>query len=128
MPEIISRATAVERGLRFMFDGKPCRKGHVAQRYVADGRSGRCVECWPLKTLRAPLKRQSGYHSKGKAEPVAEAAAPALDDGRKQPTWRDPGTRVTQARIDACINRIYGDAPHLRCAKVRQPRWHRCQA
>jgi len=39
---IITRDEARERGLKRFFTGKLCRNGHVAERYVSDGK---CVEC-----------------------------------------------------------------------------------
>ena len=41
--EIISRADAKERDLKFYFTGKPCKRGHVANRHL----NGTCVECAP---------------------------------------------------------------------------------
>ena len=40
--QVISRAEAKAKGLRFYFTGKPCAKGHVAARRVANET---CVEC-----------------------------------------------------------------------------------
>lgn len=40
--EIITRAEAIERGLKHYFTGKPCKHGHVAERVVA---CRHCVEC-----------------------------------------------------------------------------------
>jgi hypothetical protein len=42
MFEIIKRATARNKNLVRYFTGKPCRKGHIAERYAE---SGICVEC-----------------------------------------------------------------------------------
>lgn len=42
MPEIITRKEALQRGLKRFFTGKPCQKGHLAERNV---RSGACLEC-----------------------------------------------------------------------------------
>jgi hypothetical protein len=39
--EIISRSQAKAAGLKFYFTGKPCKNGHIAERYAA----GRCVLC-----------------------------------------------------------------------------------
>ena len=41
MPEIVSRQYAIANGLGKYFTGKPCRKGHVAERWVA----GACTQC-----------------------------------------------------------------------------------
>jgi len=48
-PEIISRKAAKARGLRHYFTGKPCKRGHIALRYVG---YAACVEC-ALVNLRA---------------------------------------------------------------------------
>src|SRR5215472_17562231 len=50
--EIISRAAAKASGSQFFFTGRPCRRGHVAQRYVAQGL---CVEC---SNLAAKQRRE----------------------------------------------------------------------
>lgn len=47
MPEIISRKEAIERGLKRYFTGKPCKRGHVAQRIIS---SWYCLECRAEKT------------------------------------------------------------------------------
>jgi 5-methylcytosine-specific restriction endonuclease McrA len=40
--QIISQREALERGLRWYFTGKPCKRGHVALR---NARWGQCIEC-----------------------------------------------------------------------------------
>ena len=40
--EVISCREAERRGLKHYFTGKPCRHGHIAQRYVANNK---CVTC-----------------------------------------------------------------------------------
>lgn len=40
--EIITRTDAKDLGLKRYFTGSPCRRGHIAQRFIG---SGRCVEC-----------------------------------------------------------------------------------
>lgn len=40
--DLISREEAREKGLKRYYTGKPCRSGHVSERYVA---GGACVEC-----------------------------------------------------------------------------------
>jgi len=115
--EIISRSEAHTRGLKFYFTGEPCAKGHVAQRYVADGRVGRCVECFPIKEP-APRKHKS---KKPKVKPALKVdVAPALEAQPRDPFWRDYGHRISQARIDACIDRIYGGAPRLGSARLSE--------
>ena len=47
-PRIISRAEAKALGLKSFFTGKPCKHGHVAERYVS---SRGCVECDRARAL-----------------------------------------------------------------------------
>jgi hypothetical protein len=61
MPEIISRAAAKARGLKFYFTGKPCKHGHVAERRVAAG--GICVVCSSEKTRRWSAKHPEYYRT-----------------------------------------------------------------
>ena len=42
LKRIVTRAEAERRGLKQYFTGKPCKNGHVGERYAA---SGNCVEC-----------------------------------------------------------------------------------
>lgn len=56
--EIISRTDAISAGLKYFFNNKPCRHGHISQRYVS---SKGCVEC------------VSDYYSKNKDEVIARS-------------------------------------------------------
>lgn len=40
--EVITRRQAAERGMGRYYTGKPCKNGHLAERYVT---SNACVEC-----------------------------------------------------------------------------------
>lgn len=53
--ELISKEEAIKKKLKYYFTGKPCRKGHVAQRITRDQD---CLEC-----LRARSRR---YHKEGR--------------------------------------------------------------
>lgn len=58
---IIVRRDAQTAGLARYFTGKPCREGHVAERYVA---SAVCVEC-NKNRLRKLLDRDPDYYRRG---------------------------------------------------------------
>ena len=45
LPSIISRDEARALGLKRFFTGKPCKRGHVAERWACGGGGGECVEC-----------------------------------------------------------------------------------
>ena len=51
MPTVISRADARAKGLRLYFTGKPCKRGHVAERIVRDAVCRACE-----------LERHARYH------------------------------------------------------------------
>jgi hypothetical protein len=44
MMEVISRAEARELGLKFYFTGKPCKHGHVSERYVSTHFCKKCMD------------------------------------------------------------------------------------
>jgi hypothetical protein len=50
MPAIISRDEALERGLARYFTGKPCRRGHISERFANRVRAGNCVACTTLNS------------------------------------------------------------------------------
>lgn len=51
--ECISRKDAIQKGLSKYYTGKPCRRGHIAERYTA----GACVEC--VSERKAELYQQN---------------------------------------------------------------------
>ena len=53
---ILIRADAIATGKTVYFTGKPCRAGHVSQRYTS---TGHCLECLRLRALadRMAIKR-----------------------------------------------------------------------
>ena len=54
--EIISRKDAKAQGLKHYFTGKPCKNGHVAQRFTS---KGICMEC---NRAHNTALRADGYH------------------------------------------------------------------
>lgn len=69
-PKIITRKKAKELGLSKYFTGKPCLRGHVAERY---SRCGKCTECQSLylekyrKNNREKyLASLRGYHQRNR--------------------------------------------------------------
>jgi hypothetical protein len=56
------RAAALDAGLKTYFNGKPCKKGHIAYRCAANGV---CVECGKIKqklTLLKRLEKEPDYY------------------------------------------------------------------
>ena len=72
--KIISRKTALEEKLSRYFTGKPCKRGHIAERYT---KNRACVECSKIaekkysQTENGKQKRclkQRGYYLKNRDE------------------------------------------------------------
>lgn len=61
--QIIGRADAKALGLKRYFTGKPCKHGHIAERFV----SGPCVECNNQTTREGYGERYPGEGSNGRA-------------------------------------------------------------
>ena len=61
MPEIISRKEAIERGLKRYFMGKPCLRGHIAERYTL---RRDCVVCSRQRDPVAKAKSRAKWVSK----------------------------------------------------------------
>lgn len=59
MMQIISRESARAAGLKRFFTGKPCRRGHVAQRYVSYGGCCACERTKLAAWKNTPGGRQS---------------------------------------------------------------------
>jgi hypothetical protein len=57
MPEIITRAEAKALGLKRYFTGKPCKHGHVCERYVDNKTCARCIREKARKYLAANRER-----------------------------------------------------------------------
>ena len=57
--QIVSRAEAKAKGLRFYFTGKPCKHGHVAKRKVLNAV---CVDCERTYMRKFREKRVAGRH------------------------------------------------------------------
>ena len=76
--EIISRSFAVILGLDRYFTGKPCSKGHVAERYI----SMKCVECFDTPRVApnttpsdSDRKRKKRYYERHKEKLNAKSRA-----------------------------------------------------
>lgn len=100
--EILTQAQAKARGLE-RYNGKPCKYGHT-ERYT---NSRGCVECPRTRKNRVRPSRAKPV----KAAPVVDAAPAAYEP--EKTLHRDPGTRVSQARIDACIERIFNNGQRI---------------
>lgn len=70
-PVVITRKQALDQGLTFYFTGKPCKHGHIAERYVS---TWWCVECQRVYS-RGHLEQNRDRHRKFRAEHPERVAA-----------------------------------------------------
>jgi len=71
----VSRQEAKERGLKFYFTGKPCKRGHIAERYTSNGKCIRCEKDYQVDyyadNKEAIAEQRKSYQAANK-EAVAE--------------------------------------------------------
>lgn len=102
--EIITREAARAAGLKRFFTGKPCRHGHVAERYVS---GTACVECAAQHDKR--LRADPEY----RAEKYRFCAAYVANRTKTDPEFR--ARRLKQSA--ECMARRYASDPVFR-AKI----------
>jgi hypothetical protein len=86
-PKIISQQSAYNDGLKFFFTGSPCARGHIAERYVSNGK---CREC-DSENNRRRYQRQT---NRGKS--LFELWPPRPDR-----VWRGPvGRSLARVRVN----------------------------
>lgn len=87
MTEIVSRDEAVQRGLTRYFTGRPCQRGHVAERTTRDWG---CVACEKLRYAERlsipgrrerPVGRLRGARLVGTARVTGNLPCPELGRG-----------------------------------------------
>jgi len=117
--EIISLDEARERGLKRYFTGKPCRKGHIAERLVS---SRGCMEC--CRVAANPGRRESAAaYYRENAERMKEAARVRW---RSSPDAKAKDKEYRDARRDEI--RVYD---RMRAKRDREKRkiiiekWHK---
>jgi 5-methylcytosine-specific restriction endonuclease McrA len=87
---IITRAQAIERGLKRFYSGFPCCNGHECEQYI----SGKCVECQRLSNRRqARLRKSRRYYQKNRAK--------ALERGKRWKAANKEKCREHAARFYA---------------------------
>ncbi len=72
--EVVTRDSAIERGLKTYFTGKPCKSGHLSERRTA---SRHCIEC-----AHAAVKKWADSHKEQKAK-YDEARKESYKERRK---------------------------------------------
>lgn len=109
--QIISKSEAVILGLKKYFTGKPCKQGHISEKYT---NKSTCVECLRLSSaLRIDKKRESDkkrYHSLTDAQREKERTRLRIHAAKKYK--ENPDILRKRARkwrldnLEKCINRV----------------------
>lgn len=105
---LLARDQAEALGLPRYFTGKPCRNGHVAERYVANND---CVACAPAKRQRVSEELREKRNAKRRAE---YAASPKLREERSR------ANREWRARNP---EKVEESAQKLRLRRETDPAW-----
>ena len=84
-PRIISRAEAKALGLKCYFAGKPCKRGHVAERYVS---GNGCVECDRARALERRVANLERARDRERAAAYKYRAANPEKDRERKRKWR----------------------------------------
>ncbi len=84
----LDRARAVENGLTRYFTGKPCKNGHLTERYVFDSA---CVEC-------SRLKKAKWFGAKQLADPTWNARQKAKDRQRHPEKYKERMRKFVESR------------------------------
>lgn len=119
--KLLSYGDAKKEGKTFYFTGKPCSKGHVAQRYVS-GRA--CVTCTAENTKRsheANADSRSIYHKNWKANNRARCSAATNKWRERNP---DYGTQYARVWRDGNRDKHRENQAKRRAIKARAiPAW-----
>lgn len=73
MPAIISRQSAKLAGLKKYFSGRPCKHGHICERWCANSYCVECLREWNLKNKEKVTICHSKYYEKNKIKAAAAA-------------------------------------------------------
>ena len=127
---VISKADAVSKGVARYFTGKPCRRGHVSERFVS---AGACVECQYkngaelyLRQREKAIARQKAYRA---ANPEKQSAYHkkwyAINSERKAEKYRQ--YRIDNIKKEAARHIRYREnnlAQITACEKAYRSRSH----
>lgn len=122
----ISRAEALRQGFKYYFTGKPCKNGHVSERYT---KRSTCLQCNREQALKAHykyrgkrLKQKSEYRERNRDEINDKERDYYLNNKHKRCSWtsarRDSQSTATPSWLStshkAQIHSIYREAQSRR--------------
>src|SRR5579864_4361302 len=105
-PKIVSRQVALRRGLPRYFTGKPCKRGHVAERFTS---RCHCLECERLRWAKYDASPQGlARHERYIRTPKGRAAVRRV---RQSPKGRERAWQHGQSPKGRERNRRYQHSP-----------------
>ena len=106
--EIISRKDAKALGLKRYYTGKPCKYGHVAERYIKEG----CVECHKISQSKSEKKmRKINPFYNIQCHELAKAKYPEKIKARNKHDYVSPKTGKSYKRPDEKVREQYWENP-----------------
>lgn len=109
-----SRKRARATGAKQYFTGKPCKRGHVAPRYLSSGECAECLRQWERSPKMREYRREYDREYQRSYKPTPKMRAYSLESNRRRqaskrlttPNW------LTPAQIDE-MRAIYAEAQRL---------------
>ena len=119
--DIITKRQAVSLGLKKYFTGKPCKHGHISERYTL---KSTCIECLKISSQkRIHLKNdydKNYYHSLSEEKKIKERERLRITARKKY--WSDPEKYRKIAR-DLRNKNIERERDRLAKWKEKNPNW-----
>jgi len=100
--KIITRKKAMEKGLKRYFTGKPCKHGHVAERYTGDTK---CLLCNKFSS-REYLKSE-GYKVGSRLYQQSESRRAAIREYQQSEKYKDARRKHQQSEEYKAYKRNY---------------------
>lgn len=125
---LMSRNEATRQGLKRYFTGKPCKRGHIAERGVA---SRACLECvssaslvWWHQNKQRQLERQHADQKRRNAAARIRRAKNPL----KERVWRKAWREKNRDKARLYETRYHAKRPEVTKSKNRNRKARKCAA
>lgn len=102
---IVTRAEAKAQGLRFFFTGKPCKHGHLSQRYTSQSGCVACTDINAARWLSENLERRKDYEKRYREDNREKITAKTM---RWRAANRERWDEAARAWLDANKEHVAG--------------------
>jgi len=121
--DYITKKQAIEQGLKKFFDGRPCRYGHVSEKYV---KGGNCVKCVSEKAKKWQAKNPEKVREASRKWSVKNEKEYRRKRGQQYPDeQREASRRYRQRNLEkiAQYNKSYYQQNREREIQRVKARW-----